>query len=262
MYRQRRSKWIVLALSVAGGLFPALAPAQPANDVGALRREIEELKTGQKEMQKNLQIIRDLLMGKQPPLEDVYISTVGAQSQGDATAKVTLIEFSDYQCPFCGRYANETYTKLIDQYVKTGKVRYVLRNFPLSQMHPLAEKAAEAAECAGEQGKYWEMHERLFKNQQALDAKEMTGHAAVLGLDQAKFQQCLEGGKFAAKVKADIADGTKLNVRGTPTFFFGYADDKGQSKVKAVKLLSGSQPLNEYTDILDNLLNPPKDAAN
>jgi protein-disulfide isomerase len=130
---------------------------------------------------------------------------VGAQSQGDTTAKVTLIEFSDYQCPFCGRYANETYTKLIDQYVKTGKVRYVLRNFPLAQMHPLAEKAAEAAECAGEQGKYWEMHERLFKNQQALDAKEMTGHAAVLGLDQAKFQLCLDGGKFAA-VPLDLVD--------------------------------------------------------
>ena len=87
-------------------------------------------------------------------------------------------------------------------------------------------------------------------------------HAAVLGLDQAKFQQCLDGGKFAAKVKADIADGTKLNVRGTPTFFFGYSDDKGQNKVKAVKLLSGSQPLSEYTDILDNLLNPKEASAN
>ena len=173
-----------------------------------------------------------------------------------------MIEFSDFQCPFCGRYANDTFQKLIDQYVKTGKVRYVLRNFPLSQMHPLAEKAAEAAECAGEQGKYWEMHQQLFKNQRALDANEMAGQAVVLGLDQVRFQHCLDDGKFAAKVKTDTADGMKLNVRGTPTFFFGYFDEKDPGTVKAVKLLSGAQPLSAFIEILDNLLDPPKPAAN
>lgn len=253
--------WKALAALSVAALFPVPAVPQTSDELAALRREVEALKAGQTEIQKNLQIVKDILMGIQPPLENVYISTAGAQSQGDATAKVTLIEFSDYQCPFCGRYATETFSKLIDQYVKTGKVRYVLRNFPLTQMHPLAEKAAEAAECAGEQGKYWEMHDRLFKNQQALDAKELAGHAMVLGLDAAKFQQCLEGGKFAAKIKADIADGTKLNLRGTPTFFFGYSDEKGLNKVKAVKLLSGAQPFNEFTDILDSLLNPSRDAT-
>jgi protein-disulfide isomerase len=146
--------------------------------------------------------------------------------------------------------------------VKTGKVRYVLRNFPLEQLHPNAEKAAEAAECAGDQGKYWEMHSRLFKNQNLLDAKELPAHALVLGLDQDKFKQCVDGGKFTAKVKADQAEGTKLKVTGTPTFFFGYQDEKDPTKVKAMKLLSGAQPLNAFTDIIDNLLNPPKEAAN
>src|SRR5439155_17461435 len=196
----------------------------PAADVQALRKEVEALQAGQKEMQKTLQTVKDILIGKQPPLEDVYVSTDGAMTLGEATAKVVMVEFSDYQCPFCGRHANETFAPLMEQYVKTGKVRYIFKNFPLESIHPLAEKAAEAAECMGEQGKYWEGHERLFKNQQALDVKELPAHALVLGLDVPKFQQCLDSGKYTAKVKADVAEGTKLNVRGTPSFFFGVPD--------------------------------------
>src|SRR5437867_250461 len=124
--------------------------AQSAAEMQALRKDVETLKAGQKDIQKTLQVMKDILMGKQPPLEDVYVSIDGAMTLGEKTAKVIMVEFSDYQCPFCGRYANDTFTPLIDQYVKTGKVRYALRNFPLESIHPLAEKAAEAAECIGE----------------------------------------------------------------------------------------------------------------
>src|SRR4029453_6325636 len=127
-------------------------------------------------------------------------------SIGAPSAKVVMIEFSDYQCPFCGRYANETFAPLMAQYVNTGKIRYIFKNFPLEGIHPLAEKAAEAAECMGEQGKYWEAHERLFKNQKALDAKQLSEHALALGLNVPKFQQCLDTGKYTAKVKADAAE--------------------------------------------------------
>ena len=255
------TRWLPWVLSVAVLVTAPAAYAQSANDISSLRKEVEAMKASQTEMQKNIKIIKDILMGKQPPLEDVYVTTAGAQSMGDAKAKVILVEFSDYQCPFCGRYANDTYSKIADDYVKTGKVKYVLRNFPLEQLHPNAEKAAEAAECAGDQGKYWEMHERLFKNQSQLDAKELPAHALVLGLDQPKFQDCLSTGKFTAKVKADQADGGKLNVTGTPTFFFGYVDPKDPTKIMAVKKLSGAQPLSAFTDILDALLNPPKEEA-
>ncbi|MCU1336556.1 MAG: protein-disulfide isomerase DsbG-like protein [Bryobacterales bacterium] len=252
-------KPVAMAVLLAGTLAISPAFGQSADEeLRALRKDMEALRASQVEMQKTLQVVKDILMGKQPPMEDVYISTAGAHSLGDTKAKVLLVEFSDYQCPYCGRYANDTFSKLIDSYVKTGKVRYALRNFPIQQLHPLAEKAAEAAECAGDQGRYWEMHERLFKNQQALDVKEMPGHAVALGLDQAKFQQCFDSGKFAAKVIGDVADGTKLKVSGTPMFYFGYPDDKDPSKLKAVKLLSGAQPLNAFTEILDELLNPAK----
>lgn len=234
------------------------ALAQSAEDFDRLRQEVETLKAGQQEMQKNIKIIKDILMGKLPPLENVVVSTSGARSIGDASARVVLVEFSDYQCPFCGRYANDTYSKIISDYVRTGKVKYVMRNFPLTQSHPQAGKAAEAAECAGDQGKYWEMHDRLFKNQKLLDVKELPLHAAVLGLDQDKFQQCLDTAKFAPRVQADLEDGLKLDIRGTPTFFFGYADAKDPSQVAAVKMLSGAQPLRAFTGILNELLAPSR----
>ena len=233
--------------------------AQTGEDLQALRKDVEALKTGQKEMQKSLQIIKDLLMGKQPPLEDVFITTDGAQALGEKTAKVTMVEFSDYQCPFCRKYATETLSQVIDAYVRTGKVRYVFRNFPLEALHPLAEKAAEAAQCAGEQGKYWEAHDRFFRNQQALDAHGMKSHARELGLDPAKFEECLESGKYAALVKADLAEGQKYGVRGTPTFFFG-TESKG-SKLNAVKVLSGAEPFSSFKEIIDNLLSPPGETS-
>jgi protein-disulfide isomerase len=248
----------VLVFTAVLGPTAMPAHAQTNSEIQSLKKEIEALKANQKDIQKNVQIIKDILMGKQPPLENVFISTEGAPSVGEATAKLTMVEFSDFQCPFCGRYANQTMSQVLDTYVKTGRVRYVFRNFPLEQLHPNAEKAAEAANCAGEQNKFWEAHDRFFKNQSALDSKEMLGHATVLGLDVPKFQQCLDSGKYTAKVKADEAEGQKFGVKGTPTFFFGTVDPKDPTKIHAVKLLSGAVPFDSFKDVIEGLLNPPK----
>ena len=124
-----------------------------------------------------------------------------------------------------------------NDYVKTGKIRYVLREFPLESIHPLAFKAAEAANCSGEQGKYWEMHDRLFANQNALAAQQLSGHADAVGLDGQKFKTCLDSGKYAAKLRKDLADAQKAGATGTPTFFIGLTDPKG-SEIKAVRRLS------------------------
>ena len=113
------------------------------------------------------------------------VATDGAPSRGKADARVTIVEFTDYQCPFCSRYVRETYPQLDKEYVQTGKVKYVLRDLPLEAIHPLAMKAAEAAHCAGEQGKYWEMHDRLFANQTELARTDLAKHAQALGLDAA-----------------------------------------------------------------------------
>jgi protein-disulfide isomerase len=246
----------VFALAVTGFIPKASAASDAGSELQELKKEVESLKAGQKDIQKTLQIVKDILLGKQPPLDDVFVGTAGAPSLGARDAKVTIVEFSDYQCPFCGRYATQTMPQLLDEYVKTGKVRYVFRNYPLAQLHPSAEKAAEASACAGDQGKFWEVHDRFFKNQQALGPKEMANHAAALGMDVTKFQQCLDSGKYTSAVKDDIAEGQKFNVRGTPSFFFG--TEMRDSKLKAVKFLSGAVPLQNFKEVIDNLLNAQK----
>ena len=144
--------------------------------------------------------------------------------RGDPNAPVTLIEFSDFQCPFCSRHVSQTAPLIEDQYVKTGLVKHVFKNFPLTSIHPQAEKAAEAAECAGAQNQYWAMHDKLFALQQAwagkTDAPEtFKQYAADLGLDTAAFNTCLDSGQFSAKINKTLAEGAQRGVTGTPAFF-------------------------------------------
>ena len=214
---------------------------------------MEALKAGQTDIQKNIQASKDLLAGKQAPPQDVFVTIKGAPAIGPETAKVTIVEFSDYQCPFCARYATQTMGELVTEYVKTGKVRYIFRNFPLEQIHPHAAKAAEAAQCAMDQGKFWDMHDHLFKNQTSLDPKALLSHASTVGLDGSKFQECMDTGKYTAMVKNDIVEGQKFGVRGTPTFFFGTEITK-DSKLKVAKMTSGASPVANFKQIIDELL--------
>ncbi|MGC9057543.1 MAG: thioredoxin domain-containing protein [Candidatus Micrarchaeia archaeon] len=138
--------------------------------------------------------------------------------KGDPNAPVTIVEFSDFQCPYCTRFYRETYGQINENYIKTGKVKLVYRHFPLS-FHENSEKAAEAAECAAEQGKFWEMHDKLFENNNALDINSLKKYAVDIGLDSQKFNECLDSGKTAEIVRKDFNDGTAAGVSGTPTFF-------------------------------------------
>ncbi len=164
--------------------------------------------------------------------EFVQVSADDDEVLGNANAKVTIVEFSDFECPFCGRFYTDTLVPMKKDYVETGKVKFIYRDFPLSSIHPDAEKAAEAAECAGEQGKYYAMHDTLFANQQALDVTSLKGYASALGLDTAKFNSCLDSGKMSSEVANDFQDGVTAGVQGTPTLFING------------KKLVGAQPYN------------------
>ncbi len=129
----------------------------------------------------------------------------------------------------------------------------MIRDFPLESIHPQAFKAAEASHCANEQGKYWEMHERLFANQKALGVKDLPQHAQALGLDEAKFQQCLDSGKYAARIRKDLTEGQKLGVTGTPGFFLGVTDPNG-TEIKSVRQIKGAQPWAAFQGAIDSLL--------
>ena len=162
--------------------------------------------------------------------------------KGKENAPVTMVEFSDYECPFCGRHFKQTYSQIIKEYVDTGKVKLVYRDFPLD-FHPNAQKAAEAAECAGEQNKYWEMHDKLFENQQALGINNLKQYAKEIGLNTDKFNNCLDSGEMTSEVSKDIQDGQAVGISGTPGFIIN-----GQ-------LVSGAQPFSAFKQIIKQELN-------
>ena len=164
-----------------------------------------------------------------------------------------MLEFTDYQCPFCSLHKRQVWPQLEQEYIKTGKVKLVLRDMPLEQIHPLALKAAEAARCAGEQSKYWEMHDRLFANQSALARKDLSTYAGAIGLDVAAFDKCVDSSKETAKVRNDTVDSTRAGARGTPTFFLGLTDPNS-SELKAVRVIRGAQPYSAFKEAIDNLL--------
>jgi protein-disulfide isomerase len=189
---------------------------------------------------------------------EILISVDGAPSMGDKNAKVTMIEFSDYQCPRSSEYFNWTMREIVKDYIKTGKVKYVYRDFPIESIHPLALKAAEGARCAGEQGKYWEMHDRFFRNQGSIGPEILPLHAGMLGLDVAKFQQCLDSGKYTDKVRESVADGEKAGVRGTPGFLLGRTEP-GEPTIKGLVYIDGRQPYEVFKEAIDKLLSLPRE---
>jgi protein-disulfide isomerase len=135
---------------------------------------------------------------------------------GPDDAPVTLVEYGDYECPYCGMA--HPIVRRAQQDLGT-RLRFVFRNFPLAESHPHARVAAEAAEAAGAQGKFWEMHDMLFEHQDALEAQDLMGYAKLLGLDVPKFARDLEAGTYTKRVRDDFRNGVRSGVNGTPTFF-------------------------------------------
>jgi protein-disulfide isomerase len=175
--------------------------------------------------------------------QPVDISIEGSPVKGDPNAPMTIVEYSDYQCPFCARFAAQTMPTLLQEYIDTGKAKLVFKDFPLEQIHPNAQKAAEAARCvrelAGGDEAYWAMHDALFANQEAwggsADPSELfAGYASAAGADAAAFGECLSSGRYTEAVQADLVEGLNLGVQGTPTFFID-----GQAFV-------GAQPIENF----------------
>jgi len=186
------------------------------------------------------------------PKEDIKLAAVTADDDaflGNADAPVTMIEFSDFQCPFCRKLWKEVLPQLKKDYIDTGKVKFVYRDFPLSSIHEMAQPSAEAAECADEQGKFWEMHDKLFAEQEkkgqgtiAYTIDDLKKWAGQIGLNTAQFNDCLDTGKYKSEVEKDLADGAASGVQGTPASFIN-----GQ-------LVGGVQPYDNFKKIIEEIL--------
>src|SRR5919106_6293674 len=176
---------------------------------------------------------------KPPPIARVEVSVDGAPFKGPVNAPVTIVEFSDFECPFCTR-AHPTLTQLFEKYA--GKVKLVYRDFPLESIHPQARRAAEAARCTQDQGKFWDYYDTLFTESPKLAPDDLKRYAAQVGLDGATFDTCLSGGVHKTAVQKDIDEGTRLGVSGTPAFFVNG------------RPLSGAQPIEAFARIIEEEL--------
>ena len=165
---------------------------------------------------------------------------------GDPNAPITMVEFTDFQCPYCYRHATQTLPQLMSTYVETGQVRYVFKDFPLTMTHPQALAAAEAAHCANEQGAYLTMHETLFARQQEWSGQSdvdtiFTSYAEQMGLDSEAFAECLSSDRYYDMIGNDMQVGTQLGVNGTPAFFINGV------------FVSGSQPYTVFDQVIQQI---------
>ncbi len=152
--------------------------------------------------------------------EAVKVPLDDSPSIGSENASVTVVEFSDFECPFCGEFARSAMPDIERAYIETGKVRLVYKHFPLSRIHPHALLAAQAAACADLSGRFWEYHDALYANQQALAEDDLVGYAQRQGINESSFRECLDKGEQIHIVTRDMDEGSKAGVSGTPTFFF------------------------------------------
>jgi protein-disulfide isomerase len=254
---------LVIVILAAGPNALAQTAADSVRDIAALRADVAQVKGDLDSLKLQLALVLRALSQRQAPAarpapvstSPVRARIAGAPALGRADAPVTIVEFSDYQCPFCQRFYATTLPILKEDYIAAGKVRYVFRDYPLANLHPNAHKAAEAAYCAGEQGRFWEMHDVLFQNQHALEPPQLTEHARTIGLDAATFRRCLTSGRHASQVDRGIADGAAAGVQGTPGFIIGRTRE---GDIVEGTALRGALPLETFRQIIDQLLAPPK----
>ncbi|MCV0392592.1 MAG: DsbA family protein [Nitrosopumilus sp.] len=212
--------------------------------------QISEEKLDEALAKLELKMLQKQLPSEQPKLP-VKISMDNDPIIGDPDAPITIIEFSDFQCPFCARFHIQTLPLILQEYIDQGKVKLVFRDFPIQSIHPNALPAAVAAECANEQGQFRAMHDMLFDNQNEWNDQEtviavsiFSQYATAIQLDQEKFDSCLSSGKYIDEIIKDLDDGRDYGVTGTPGFFVGN-DKLGYVELK------GAQPFDSFKKIID-----------
>lgn len=243
-------KWIS-ALAVAG----VIAGCASRSDVDALRKDVEALKLTQAQLLKRV----GGAPGAQPPQAQqprplpASLDLTGTELKGAKNAAVVLIEFSDYECPFCIRHFTQVSPQIEAAYVQTGKIRYGFRDFPIAENHPEAIRAHVAARCAGEQGKFWELHARLFSKAGTHQPADLLARAKEAGLNTGAFSACVATDKYSPLVRQSTALTISLGGDGTPYFLLGRSEP-GSNQFKPMARLSGAQPFEKFQQMIEGAL--------
>jgi protein-disulfide isomerase len=241
---------------------PAEEPLKPTSPepAPAVQRQLDELKQGQQQLFKELEEIKKLLQekpartefGLKPAAPNVTsVNVYGEPFRGTNTARVAIIEYSDFNCSFCGKYARNVFPRLDEEYVKSGQVRYFFRDLPEPNDTNSWFKA-RAARCAGDQGKFWEIHDLLFASQSAND-QDLDTLARALGLDLEKLNKCLATEKYLVNIQRSAAGAKQMGLYGTPAFLIGAVTEDG-GFVRVKKVLVGAETYEAIKSVLDELL--------
>ena len=187
--------------------------------------------------------------GNQAPVIDLK----GAPALGPDTATVALVEFSDYECPFCIRHFQQTMPRIVTDYVKTGRIRYAFRDWPVDSLHPESIRAHEAAHCAAEQNRYWEIHPRLFGPSGSHSPERILSLAQDVGLDMKAFGDCVQSRRSDDEIRRTSRMAVAFGATGTPAFFIGLRDPV-TDRVTVVRGLTGAQPYDTFAQAIDEVL--------
>ena len=226
-----------------------------------IQEQLDALREGEQRLIKEIEELKKLLQEKpgradyaaNPAMPNIIpVNVHGEPFKGDGRARVAIMEYSDFDCSFCAKYAREIYPLIDEDYVKAGRIKYFFRDLPARE-HTNALAKARAARCAGEQGKFWEMHDRLFADQSASAGPDFTSHAQALELDTKKFNECLSGGRYVENIQLSVAGAKRIGILGTPAFLIGTVTEDGDF-MRATKVLLGAEKYETFKSILDELL--------
>ena len=259
----RRCNWLVTLAMLF--LFPvgsyaetntgdAASAAINQNQADAILQELKEIRKLLEKIEKNS--LAPQAKGRQRPKTATVTLDTERPALGAANAPITVVEFTDYQCPFCRRFTQTTFPFLKREYIDTGKVRWVVRDLPLA-FHNNARKAGQSVHCANEQGKFWEMRDMLFKNSANLENKHLQSYAEQLGLDETAFDSCLASDRYLNEIEKDSAEAKRIGITGTPTFVIG----KPRGNSLTGKLVVGAQPLKSFSTVINEALGETKEAT-
>lgn len=220
-------------------LVPALCLVATTGFWWETRTELTAMRTQQRELLDVLDAVRG----------STTIDISDDPALGSDDALVTLIEFSDYECPFCIRHFTQTMGEIDEKFIRTGRIQYVFRDFPIAQLHPAAIGAHRATRCAAEQGRFWEMHTKMFSPAGTHTVEALEAHATAAGVSLAPYRECVTSDRSAAAVQASIETAVQLGANGTPAFFVGIRDPQ-TNRVRIVQGLSGAQPFAEFDKVI------------
>lgn len=230
-----------------------MAGCASRSEVEALRKDVEALKATQTQLLRRLGNANPGQQAPQPKPLPASIDLTGTEIRGAKTASVVLVEFSDYECPFCIRHFTQTMPQIDAAYIQTGKIRYAFRDFPIAENHPQAIRAHVASRCAAEQGKFWEIHNRLFSQAGSHQPAALVARAQEAGLNTAAFSACVATDKYSSLIQQSTAYTISLGGNGTPYFLVGKMAP-GSMQFQPLGTLSGAVAFEKFQQALDAAL--------